>query len=337
MLDHAPSATASLLLDLYQSLRRLQFAEPGDLVELGLGEEPHLDLEARIPVAWLLHLWQRAAEREAPADLGLLLGQQRGLQTRGPVANLAAMSATLDEALELFRQYSPVMSECENLRVEARGERVRIEFLFTAPLADYPPACEYSLSSALCWGRQMSGVRLVPLAVGFRHAARAALSCYRQVLGCPVRFGEPLDYIEMKAADMRLPLHSGNAYLKALLQQRVSGMHSQLSSHHGLRQQVLQLIELGLVDGAFSVQAVARRLGISRQTLHRRLRERGCSFSELLAEVRREHALRRLRQGDCALEQLSRELGFAEPSAFYKAFKGWFGVSPRAYLSQHSA
>ncbi|WP_068829121.1 AraC family transcriptional regulator [Pseudomonas sp. BMS12] len=331
MLDHAPSATASLFLDLYQSLRRLHLVGPDDLAELGLSGEPRLDLEARIPVAWLLHLWQRAAERDAPADIGLLLGQQRGLQTRGPVANLAAMSATVGEALELFRQYSPVMSECENLRVEPLGERVRIVFLFTAPLADHPPACEYSLSSALCWGRQMSGVRLVPLAVGLRHAALAAPARYRQLLGCPVRFGEPLDYIEMNAADMNLPLHSGNAYLKALLQQRVSGMHSQLSSQHGLRQVVLQLIELGLVDGAFSVQAVARRLGTSRQTLHRRLRERGCSFSELLAEVRREHALRRLQQEDCRLEQLSRELGFAEPSAFYKAFKGWFGVSPRAY------
>lgn len=334
MLDKAPSATASLFLDLYLNLRRLQLAGPDDLVELGLAAEPRLDLEMRIPVAWLLRLWQLAEQRGAPADLGLQLGQQRGLQTRGPVANLAAMSATVGEALELFSQYSPVMSECENLRVEPLGERVRICFLFTEPLAGHPPACEYSLSSALCWGRQMSGVRLLPLAVGFRHAPLAGSASYRQILGCPVRFGEPLDYIEMVAADLHLPLHSGNAYLKNLLQQRVSGMQAQLASQHGLRQQVLQLIELGLIDGAFSVQAVARRQGISRQTLHRHLREQGCSFSELLAEVRRERALRRLQQPDCRVEQLSRELGFAEPSAFYKAFKGWFGLSPKAYQDQ---
>jgi hypothetical protein len=62
MLDSAPSATASLLLDLYQSLRQLQLVGPDDLVELGLAPEPRLDLEARIPVAWLLRLWQLAAE-----------------------------------------------------------------------------------------------------------------------------------------------------------------------------------------------------------------------------------------------------------------------------------
>lgn len=334
MLDSVPSATASLLLDLYQNLRQLQLAGPADLAELGLAPERPLDLERRIPVAWLLRLWQLAAERGAPADIGLALGQRRGLQSRGPVASLAAMSATLGEALELFSRHSPVMSECENLRVEQQGERVRICFLFTAPLAEHPPACEYSLSSALCWGRQMSGVRLQPQRVGFRHAPLAGPASYRQVFGCPVRFGEPLDYIEIAAQQLRQPLIGGNDYLKSVMQQRVSDMQAQLPRQHSLRQQVLQLIELGLIDGAFSVEAVARRLRTSRQTLHRHLREEGCSFSELLAEVRREHSLRRLRQADCRVEQLSRELGFAEPSAFYKAFKGWFGVSPKAYLQR---
>ena len=102
----APSASASLLLDLYQALRSLQLAGPDDLLALGLAPEPPLELEARIPVAWLIRLWQVAQRRGAPPDLGLLLGQRRGLQTRGPMANLAALSATLDEALELFCRHS---------------------------------------------------------------------------------------------------------------------------------------------------------------------------------------------------------------------------------------
>ncbi|UUY10191.1 AraC family transcriptional regulator [Pseudomonas sp. J452] len=333
----APSASASLLLDLYQALRSLQLAGPDDLLALGLAPEPALDLETRIPVAWLVRLWQLALRRGAPADLGLLLGQRRGLQTRGPVANLAALSATLGEALELFCRHSPVMSECESLRVERQAGRVRIVFLFSAPLAGLPPVCEYSLSSALCWARQMSGVRLLPLAVGLRHAALAGPANYRQVFGCAVRFGEAQDYIEMAEADMQLPMVGDNAYLKGLLQQRVSSMQAQLPIHSSLRRQVLRLIEQGLVSGEFSVAAVAERLQISRQTLHRHLREEDCCFSELLAQVRRQQALQRLAQPGCRVEALSRELGFSEPSAFYKAFKGWFGQSPKAYQQQAGA
>ena len=94
-------------------------------------------------------------------------------------------------------------------------------------------------------------------------------------------------------------------------------------------------VEQNLLSGDLSADGVARHLAISRQTLHRHLREEDCCFSELLTQVRRQHALQRLQQPDCRIEALSRELGFSEPSAFYKAFKGWFGLSPKAY-QQHA-
>lgn len=326
-----PSASASLLLDLYQALQRFGLCGPADLAELGVSGAQLLDLERRVPVEWLLRLWQQAAIRGAPADLGLRIGQRLNLQVRGPVANLVALGATLAEALELFCRYIAVMSECESLRVEARGTTVRINYLFSEPLAGYAMASERSLSAGLGWARQMTGVHIVPLAVGFRHAALATPSAYRQAFGRAVRFGEALDYLELSQADLALPLLSGNAYLKHLLQQRVSSMHAQLPAQHSRRGQVVRLLEQGLLGGELSVVAVSRQLGVSRQTLHRQLQAEQCSFSALLAELRRQRALQRLQQADCRVEALSRELGFNEPSAFYKAFKGWFGLSPKAY------
>lgn len=336
-LPNSPSATASQLLDLYLSLQGFGLVGRADLQVLGIELEQLRNLEMRVPVRWAVHLWERAASRGAPPEIGLLVGQRRGLHTRGPVAHLAAQSATLGEAVELFRRYIPVMSEGESLRVEALGTRIRVHFLFHAPLLGHAVACEHSLSSALCWARQLTAVRLVPQAVGFRHAPLAAPAIYRQVFGVAARFGEDADYLELLASDLQLPVPSANDYLKGLMQQRVSAMQAQLPAQHSLRARVLQQIEHGLPSGELSVAGVARRLGISRQTLHRHLRAEQCSFSGLLAEVRRNYALQRLAQPGCRVEQLSRELGFAEPSAFYKAFKGWFGVSPRAYQVDRDA
>jgi AraC-like DNA-binding protein len=329
-----PSASASLLLDLYQALQRLGLCGPTDLAELGVSGAQLLDLERRVPVDLLLRLWRQAVSRGAPADLGLRIGQRRDLLVRGPVANLVALGATLAEALELFCRYIAVMSESESLRVEDRGTVVRINYLFSEPLAGCALASEHSLSAGLSWARQMTGVHIVPLTVGFRHSALAAPGVYRQVFGRAARFGETLDYLELRQADLALPLLSGNAYLKGLLQQRVSSMHAQLPAQHSRRGQVLRLLEQGLLDGQLSVLAVSQQLGISRQTLHRQLRAEQCSFSELLAELRRQRALQRLQQVDCRVDALSLELGFNEPSAFYKAFKGWFGVSPKAYQAR---
>lgn len=333
-LAHTPSATASQLLDLYLSLQGFDLAGPDDLEELGVELEQLKNLEMRVPVRWALHLWQRASSRGARAEIGLLVGQQRGLHTRGPVAHLAAQSATLGEAIELFRRYIPVMSEGENLRVESFAGRVRIHFLFNAPLLGHAVVSEHSLSSALCWARQLTGVRLMPQAVGFRHAPLAAPAIYRQVFGVPPRFAEAFDYLDLLESDLHLQVLGANAYLKDLMQQRVSAMQAQLPAQHSTRLQVLQLIEQNLLSGDLSADGVARHLAISRQTLHRHLRAEGCCFSELLALVRRQHALQRLQQPGCRVEALSRELGFSEPSAFYKAFKGWFGLSPKAYQRQ---
>ena len=331
---HTPSATASQLLDLYLSLQGFALVGPDDLQELGIELEQLKNLEMRVPVHWALHLWQRALSRGARPEIGLLVGQQRGLHTRGPVAHLAAHSATLGEAIELFRRFIPVMSEGENLRVESMGDRVRIHFLFNAPLLGNAIASEHSLSSALCWARQLTHVRLLPQAVGFRHAPMATPAIYRQGFGVQPRFAERFDYLDLLEADLQLPVQGANAYLKALMQQRVSAMQAQLPAQHSTRLQVLQLIEQSLLSGELSALSVARRLGISRQTLHRHLREEDCCFSELLSQVRREHAVQRLQQPSCRVETLSRELGFSEPSAFYKAFKGWFGLSPKLY-QQH--
>lgn len=329
-----PAGTASQLLDLYLSLQRLALVGPDDLHELGVAPEQLQDLERRIPLSWVLHLWRLALSRGACAEIGLLLGQQRGLQTRGPVANLIAQSASLGEALELFCRYIPVMSEGEGVVVEHNGARVRISMQFSAPLLGHAVVSEYSVSSALCWARQLTGVTLMPQAVGFRHAALAAPAVYRQVFGVAARFAERSDYLELREADLLLPVLGANTYLKGLMQQRVSAMQAQLPLQYSVRAQTVQLIERGLLSGEVSVAAVAGQLGISRQTLHRHLRAEQCSFSELLADVRRQYALQRLAQPDCRVEQLSRELGFSEPSAFYKAFKGWYGVSPKAYQQQ---
>lgn len=326
-----PAGTASQLLDIYLSLQRLGWIGPADLHALGVTPEQLQDLERRVPLTWALQLWEWAQRRGAAPDIGLRLGQQRGVQTRGPVANLAAQCATLEEALELFRRYIPVMSDGEELAVERLGSRVRINVLFSGPLLGQSVVSEYSLSSLLCWSRQLTGVALLPQAVGFRHGARTGAGVYRQVFGIGARFHERSDYIELRQHDLLLPVLGANAYLKQLMQERVDAMQAQLPHLHSLRAHTLQVIERGLLDGEVSAVQTARQLGISRQTLHRRLRSEHCSFSELLGDVRRQYAARRLAEPGCRVEALSRELGFSEPSAFYKAFKGWFGTTPGAY------
>jgi AraC-like DNA-binding protein len=79
---------------------------------------------------------------------------------------------------------------------------------------------------------------------------------------------------------------------------------------------------------------VAAQLMMSERTLQRRLAEEGTSFTNLVDDTRRELARQSLCVGELSLKMLSFQLGFSEPSAFYRACKRWFGMAPSDIVQQ---
>ena len=76
---------------------------------------------------------------------------------------------------------------------------------------------------------------------------------------------------------------------------------------------------------------VAAQLGISPRTLQRRLTGMNLSHSQLVNQTRITTACQRLAQRDVHISEIAREIGFATPSAFSRAFQSWTGTSPRDF------
>lgn len=81
---------------------------------------------------------------------------------------------------------------------------------------------------------------------------------------------------------------------------------------------------------------VARRAHVSERTLHRRLAEEHTSFRNLKEGLRRELALERLTRSRQPVARIAADLGYTDPSAFYRAFVAWTQLSPTAYRAMHS-
>ncbi len=94
------------------------------------------------------------------------------------------------------------------------------------------------------------------------------------------------------------------------------------------RKEVEQAIEPLLGAGEVSIDKVAGMLGMSRQTLYRRLKAEGVTFEEILDAKRRSLAIRYLGLNRLSVKAVAYKLGFSEPAAFSRAFKRWTGVSP---------
>jgi AraC-like DNA-binding protein len=97
-----------------------------------------------------------------------------------------------------------------------------------------------------------------------------------------------------------------------------------------LERAVRARLRTSLPHGGMDAKAMARALGMSARTLHRRLGELGRSFQQIVDDFRQDEALRLLDDRRQSLAQIARRLGFSEQSSFQRAFKRWTGSSPRA-------
>jgi len=57
--------------------------------------------------------------------------------------------------------------------------------------------------------------------------------------------------------------------------------------------------------------------------------------SNIEPERHMQQAVAELARGDASIEELSRRLGFSEPSAFHRAFRRWTGTTPRTYQGSY--
>lgn len=96
---------------------------------------------------------------------------------------------------------------------------------------------------------------------------------------------------------------------------------------------VRDLIRDALPDN-LSLDTVATRLHLSPRTLSRRLEEEGSSFRAIKDATRRDIAYARLTKTRQPIAAIAADLGYAEPSAFYRAFIAWSGLSPERYRGQ---
>ncbi|MBN7794988.1 AraC family transcriptional regulator [Parahaliea mediterranea] len=79
------------------------------------------------------------------------------------------------------------------------------------------------------------------------------------------------------------------------------------------------------------LREVARRLHMSQQTLHRRLRDEDSSYQKIKDGIRRDLALNLLIQEQRPVYAVAEAVGFADARSFTRAFKHWTGMTPREY------
>jgi len=102
----------------------------------------------------------------------------------------------------------------------------------------------------------------------------------------------------------------------------------------GLKHDIIEKCLNGAPEDWPDAAGIAARLGMSRSTLHRLLKEAGHSLRELKDEQRRTRAMALLSRTDLSISEISAAVGYAEEGAFYRAFHRWYATTPNQMRKQ---
>jgi AraC-like DNA-binding protein len=247
------------------------------------------------------------------------------------LADLALRSApTVAEGARAFVEMLSRFSGHGAFRVTPAGDGFIVKQTAGAELFPQRHAWELVMAALLRRLRTGACRSIVPSAVSFAHRAPRCTAAHVEAFGVPVRFSAPATTLEIDARVSALPMRGHNPHLHRFVmgQERVPAAAPRFVDR--VRAAVRDLLH----GSATSGDVVAKRVGTSFRTMQRRLAADGIQFSCLIDEMRAELARDLLRDPEARISEVAFRLGYASPSALSRAFRRWFGATPRSFRCQ---
>jgi AraC-like DNA-binding protein len=245
---------------------------------------------------------------------------------------------TIDDALAQMNRYARLAVEVEEVGTSDRFQLRRGAGQLWIVDArrnpnDFPELTESTFARMVCSTRRGLGDTQLVKAVHVTHTAPAYRAEYERIFRMPVVFGSDKNALQIDEAllsSIRRPTSS--RYVSGVLREHAEMLLKRMESAQSTRGRVESLLTPILRSGDVNMDMIAGKLGLSRQTLFRRLKAEGVTFEQVLDELRRKLALHYLCANKASVNQTARLVGYSDPAAFSRAFKRWTGSSPRAAL-----
>lgn len=308
------------------------------LVSAGLDPDGPWDPKVMIPATIYYELLERIAERMDVTDLPLLCGASMRCDDYGALGLAWKAARDLNGSLSRVERYARLWTSV--VSYELRPEPSGRLFILHRPgerRLGMRLSNEATLASAVSLARQVRPEPFAPLEVLIRHPAPKKRAAHEDWFGCPVRFGADLDALLIAPEALARPNMLGDEGISRYLISHLDAELSEIGEEVSIAVLAKNAIAQALSEGAPKMADVARGLGLSARSFHRRLSEHGMSFQSLTEETRRELAEGLLRDERHSLAEIAFLTGFSEQSSFTRAFKRWVGRTPAGYRKDRSA
>jgi AraC-like DNA-binding protein len=269
----------------------------------------------------------RCVEETECAHFGLLVGERAGASALGPVGFLMQSAPDVGTALRKLIAGFHTHDRAGTVELREEGGYAFVTYTLlqhglehVAQILDLAIAIAQNVIRGLCGSQwQATEVRLA-------HRRPHDAGVFRRHFGVAPVFDAEWSGLAFPSNWLAMRTSGADKLLHAFMELRVQELIA--SSGADLPGKVRRVIRRSISIAECSLESVARELKVSGRTLNRRLREHGTTFRDLREEVRFDAACQLIAHTRLTATEVAASLGYADASAFTRAFERWSGTTP---------
>ncbi len=319
---------------LLASLARHGHDATSTLQKIGINPDILTNDKARIPSEDFVALSDKIVEILNDENTGYL-----DPPTRPGTFSMMCYASIHRPTLGLFLQrgidFYHTISDSYRLEIVADGEYVNYTLATqseaTDPYRILPMTLLAIIHRLSCW---VIGQSLSLQSVNFSHPRPANAKDYNLLFKAPIAFDQPHNSLRFSKSQLDLPNQQSEQNLEDFLTIPSLALMSLPDYENSLVDKIRMMIQRNVGDSFPEFDTIADSMELTSATLRRRLRTEGTSYQNIKDDIRRDTAIYLLSSGKKSIEQVAEDVGFTEPTSFYRAFKRWTGVTPRDYIKR---
>ena len=289
---------------------------------------------ARVPSASYRRLVEYLTFELQDENCGLL-AQRSKIGTFAMMCHACISCPTLGEFLQRCTEFNALVNDSLAMELRSDGEYARYSITARPGATDEDEliimillAITHRLSNWVIGQTiTLSRVDITRKRPSFAHE-------YNFLFMAPIHFEQEENCLRFAARYLEMPVIQTEQDLSQFLAGPSIHLMTSPDADKSLVSRIRAMIKDDVAGNFPEFNNIAKSLHMTTATLRRRLRAEGSSYQQLKDDIRRDVAIHHLGRGKLNMDRVAESVGFSEPTSFFRAFKRWTGVTPRAYVSR---
>lgn len=288
---------------------------------------------ARVEAGLFARLFDVAADQLDTPDLGLAVGAAIRPGHYGVLGYVVMSCETLGEALTRHLRYQRLVADIGEAQLLGLPDgQLRLMWVTSKPPTRQ--LAEHNLAGWVSYARWITGQPLSPTRVLLPHCAPADRRAHDALFACPISFDAGMTALEFPGAYLGLRMTQADPGLREQMDRYARRLLTEYAQSRGAAGQLRHWLRRHLAAGDAQLATAAAALEVAPRTLQRRLAGEGWTFNRLVDDTRRQLALELFTEPGMTGAELAFMLGFSDQTAFNRAFRRWFDMTPGEARSQ---